>query len=528
MKRLAQWMKKTNLLRSEHGSAMPMIGLGIMALIGSTGVAVDMGRVQVAQSRMLNALDAAGLAAGSNVNSVNLNTEVTKYFNANFPPNYMGTQVNSLTVTANEDLTVITLDSAGNVPTTFMKIFGIDYVPIAAHSIVTRGMTGMELVMVIDTTGSMSQSAGGGQSKMAAAKTASASLLNILYGAGNDTQDNLWVGMVPFAQSVNVGNNRTTWMVPDTFNWGTTTWAGCVDARETGNRDVTDDPPSPPIGGAPDMRFPKYYWPDGPNNDWISTSTNGPNSTTICNNSSSCTCANYGPCTSTTTGTAPNPVVTTTISCTGSGNNRRCTRAVTTVTTNYTINSTKGPNRTCEAQAVVPLTASKSTVMTAVNNLQPDGNTHIVLGASWAYRLLSPRWQGQWGGEMNANNLPLSYNTPLMNKVVVLMTDGDNTIDNTTWGSYWYLNLNKLGTTNSSAAVTQLNNRLLTTCTNMKNNGIIVYTVAFGTSISTSAQNMLKSCATKPEYYFYSPTGADLQTSFAQIGDSLANLRISQ
>jgi len=175
----------------------------------------------------------------------------------------------------------------------------------------------------------------------------------------------------------------------------------------------------------------------------------------------------------------------------------------------------------------VPLTASKTTVINAVNALQPSGLTHIGLGASWAYRMLSPRWRTYWGGEMNTNNLPLDYRSPLMNKVVVLMTDGDNTISNTERGSYWYLSSGKLGTTNNGAAVTQLNNRLQTTCSSMKANGVIVYTVAFGTGISTSARTMLQSCATRPEYYFYSPTGADLQNSFRQIGDSLANLRIS-
>jgi len=527
MKRLAQWMN-SRLLRSEHGSAMPMIGLGIMALIGSTGIAVDMGRVQVAQSRMSNSLDAAGLAAGSNVSTVDLNAEVTKYFNANFPPSYMGTQISSLTVTANDDLTNIVLDSTGQVPTTFMKIFGIHYVPISAHSVITRGSMGMELVLVIDTTGSMADSAGGGQSKMTAAKTASASLLNIVFG-NQDTQENLWVGMVPFSQSVNVGSSRTSWMAPDTYNWGTTSWGGCVDAREAGNRDVTDDAPAPPSGGSPDTRFPKYYWPDDNSyNNWIGSNTTGPVNTTICNRNSSCTCANYGPCTTTTTGTAPNPVIQTTISCSGSGSNRSCNRAVTTTTTTYSINSSRGPNYMCEAYPVVPLTAHKSTVVDAINTLQPAGNTHIVLGASWGWRMLSPTWRNYWGGEMNTNNLPLDYHTPLMNKVVVLMTDGDNTIGNNVWGSYWYLNAGHLGTTNSSAAVTQLNNRLLTTCTNMKNNGIIIYTVAFGTDISSTARSMLQSCATKPDYYFYSPTGADLQTSFRQIGDSLANLRISQ
>jgi Flp pilus assembly protein TadG len=506
----------------ERGSALPLIGVSIFVLLGSTGIAVDMGRVQMAQSRMSAALDAAGLAAGANVSTVDLNQEVTKYFNANYPTGYMGTQVTGLTVSGDENLTVLTLRAEGVVPMTFMQLFGITSMPIDAEAEITRYSSGMELVLVLDTTGSMSSSSGSGQSKMDAAKTASATLLNSVYG-NLDVRDNLWVGVVPFSQSVNVGSARADWSQPDTFNWGPTSWQGCVDAREADNRDVTDDPPTAPNGVVPERRFPKYYWPDDSNNDWIGSALGSPTTTTICNRNSSCTCSNFGPCTTTTTAQG-----TVAIACSGSGNNRSCTRTVRNYVTTYNISSTRGPNKMCNDYPIQPLVRSKTTVINAVNQLEPEGNTHIGLGAAWAWRLLSPRWQNYWGGDMNANQLPLAYNTPLMSKVVVLMTDGDNTIDSNNWGSYWYLNAGKLGTTNQSAAVTSLNNRLLTTCTNMKNNGIIVYTVAFGTSISTSARNMLQACASRPEYYFYSPTGATLQASFRQIGDSLANLRISR
>ena len=78
------------------------------------------------------------------------------------------------------------------------------------------------------------------------------------------------------------------------------------------------------------------------------------------------------------------------------------------------------------------MTANKNTIIAALNTMQPQGDTHIDLGMAWGWRMLSPKWQGLWGGEMNTNSLPEAYNTPLMNKVVILMTDGDNTIDNNT------------------------------------------------------------------------------------------------
>jgi Flp pilus assembly protein TadG len=507
------------LLHSQHGSALPIVALGMFALMGATGVAIDMSRVQIVQSRMQNALDAAGLAAGATISTVNVDTVTNQYFYANFPANYLGTTISSLTAVPNNDNSIITLSVAGTVHTTFMKIFGVNTVNVSATSQVTRAAKGMELVLVMDNTGSMTQTAGGGVTKLDAAKSAGATLLNILYGSTHNTVENLWVGVVPFSQAVNIGTGNDDWTVNTTFDWGPSPsgWMGCVDAREANGRDVTDDPPSVEL-------FPKYYWPDDGNNNWKSAGTIS-TTTNLCFHQSSCTCANYGPCTSSTDANG----VQTTVSCSGSGGNRQCNRVVVTPVTNYItpLNTSRGPNKSC-SQAVLPMVAEKNTVISSLNSMAAVGNTHIDLGMGWAWRMLSPSWRGLWGGQMDTNNLPLDYNTPLMNKVVVLMTDGDNTIDSSNHGAYWYLSDNHLGTTNSSAAVTQLNTRTTTICNSMKAKGILIYTVALGTSFNTASLNMLQACASKPEYAFVSPTTADLETDFRMIGDSLANLRISQ
>ena len=458
-------------LYNDKGSVTPIVALSIFSLLAAVGAAVDMGRVQIVQSRMQNALDAAGLAAASVANTANITTETSKYFYANFPSNYMGTQVKHLTATANSYNTIVTLHADGVVNMTFMKLFGLSSAYVYADSEITRANKGMELVLVMDNTGSMSQSAGGSVTKIQAAKTAATTLVNTLYGSGSTAQ-NLWIGLVPFSQAVNIGKGNASWTASNTFDWGPSpsAWYGCVDAREASNRDVTDDPPSV-------AKFPQYYWPSDSNNTWKTTTTSK--------------------------------------------------KGVVTTTYASPLNTTsQGPNLMC-AQPLTPMTANKNTITTAINAMQAQGNTVINLGMAWAWRMLSPRWRGTWGGEMAANSLPQDYNTPLMTKVVVLMTDGDNTIDNSARGAYWYLSDGHLGTTNSSSALTQLNNRTTTVCNSMKAQGVVIYTIALGSSVSTTGQNLLKGCASKPEFYFLSPTTSTLNTIFQQIGDSLANLRIS-
>lgn len=456
------------IIARQEGGALPLVGLAIFAILGSAGAAIDMGRVQIVQSRLSSSLDAAGLAAASSISSTDATLEATKYFHANFPPGYMDSSIESVTVAVSSDNMLLTLDVEGYVETTFMKIFGINSVPVAAHSEITRSNRGMELVLVMDNTGSM-----GNDNKLEDMKTAATELINIIYG-DRETVDHVWVGVIPFAQAVNIGPSRTSWTETDSFLWGPATWAGCVDAREASGRDSTDDPPSVAL-------FPKYYWPCHTSyNAWYGT------------NSSKNNCQ-----------TTPSYKL------------------------KYrTLSTSLGPNKSC-SEELTPLTKYKTPVLDAIDDMTAVGNTHVNLGAVWGWRMLSPRWRGLWGGEMDTDLLPLDYDAPLMNKVMILLTDGDNTMSNSSHTAYWYLSNGKLGTTNQSLAEAQLNTRLTQVCDSAKSNGVIVYTIAFGNPGST-IEALLEDCATKPEFYFDSPTGEDLQTAFHTIGDSLANLRISK
>jgi Flp pilus assembly protein TadG len=439
--------------RSESGMSLPIIALSFMGLVGSVGLAVDAGRMQLVQSKLSGALDAAGLAAGATVNTINLGTEVNKYMAANFKNGYLGATLKIVSVTPNANNSVFTLYATAEVPTTFMSVFGFTTSTVRADAEITRTTKGLELVMVLDNTGSMAGA------KLTSLKNAANSMVNILYNSNNAGAP-LWIGLVPFAQAVNIGTSHAAWT--DTAytaskNWGKTSWMGCVDARFAAGRDVTDDPPAV-------EKFNAYFWPSDGNNSWSTTST--------------------------------------------------------------TLNTTKGPNKYCSA-AVVPMTNNKTTITTGINAMTADGNTHINVGAVWGWAMVSPRWRGLWGGVMDSNSLPLDYNTKNMNKAVVIMTDGENTHGNSSRTAYWYLSDNKLGTTNATNAVTQLDNRLSQVCTAMKAKNIFIYTIMFGTT-TTANQNLLKACATQPDFFFPTVSDAELQAAFSAIGDSLANLRVSK
>lgn len=434
-----------------RGSAIPLIALSFTVLSGVVGLAIDTGRAQLVQTKLAASLDAAGLAAGSTVSTANLEAEVLKYLNANFPTGALGAKITNVKVTTNADNAIITLSATAELDSTFLEMVGISNQIVKAETEITRSSRGLELVMVLDNTGSMSGS------PLTALKSAAATLVNILFGSGTNPPPDLWVGMVPFAQAVNIGNTRTTWLDSEhfsTLNWGSTSWMGCVDARLNGG-DITDDPPTM-------RKFQAYYWAKDSNNKW----------------------------------------------------------------TKRTLDASDGPNKHC-SRAVTPLTNNKSTLLTAINAMTAQGNTHINLGAVWGWRMLSPRWRGEWGEPMNSNLLPLDYGTNKMDKAVVIMTDGENVMDSNNRTAYGYLSERRLGTNNSSQASTQLNTRLTQVCNAMKNKNIYVYTIAFRNP-GTTVQNLLRNCATSPDYYFNSPDNNTLQTAFRTIGDSLASLRVSK
>lgn len=530
-------------VKESEGAVFIMVACGLMALVGAVGVAVDVGRGQLVRSKLQSTLDAAGLAAGASVNTTDLEAEVLKYMNVNFNQGTQGAVITDVDPVLNADGTLLTVDATATMPTTFMKIFGRDTMEVSAHTEVTRTNKGMELAMVLDITGSMCPDTGT-CAKLTALKTASYDLLEILYGTGNTTADNLWIGIVPFSMAVNVGNSHTDWLDSGNFaarDWGTTSWRGCTEERWTAGRDLTDDTPAT-------ERFLAYYWQDDGNNNWREVDTQDVVTTTLCgpNGNNSCRCTTgTGGYTGGTRVCGTTQITTQTsrrIYCTNqtSSNNRRCSQEDTTQHDpiyTYDITSSRGPNTYCPTNEVTRLTNSRTTLETAINALQANGGTHIPVGAVWGWRLLSPEWRGLWGGGMNTNNLPLDYDAELMIKAMILMTDGENTMYHNADGAYGYTQDNHVDmdhhappftSSDNGAAALKLNEKLSTICTNMKERGIIVYTVVFDLSGNTAVDTMMRNCASQPDYYFNSPNAAALKQAFRTIGDSLANLRISK
>ena len=186
-----------------------------------------------------------------------------------------------------------------------------------------------------------------------------------------------------------------------------------------------------------------------------------------------------------------------------------------------------GPNFMCTSAPLLPLSTNKTTIKNAINAMGAQGATGVGEGAAWGWRALSP-------GE------PLSegraYTTENNTKVLVLMTDGQNTYyPNSKFLKSWYdiygyVDRNHLGTTStSSSTLTQfMDQRTLQTCNNIKAAEVIIYTVAFQIpGDEAGALNLLNSCASDNDKYFAPGTEAELLDAFDAIGRDISELRVA-
>ena len=187
-----------------------------------------------------------------------------------------------------------------------------------------------------------------------------------------------------------------------------------------------------------------------------------------------------------------------------------------------------GPNFMCTSAPLLPLSTNKTTIKNAINAMVAQGATGVGEGAAWGWRVLSP-------GEPFTEGR--GYNSANNTKVLVLMTDGQNTYyPNSKFLKSWYdiygyVVRNHLGTTSTNAStLTQfMDQRTLQICNNIKAAGIIIYTVAFQIpGDQAGALDLLNSCASDADKYFAPGTNSELLAAFNAIGRDITELRVTQ
>ena len=188
------------------GNAAITFALALLPVIGGVGAAVDYSRANDVKVKLQAAIDSTALMLSKEAatdTSSQLQANASKYFLALFNPPGVKNIAVSATYSTNGGTNIV-INGSASVPTAFMQIFGVDAIDVGTTATVKWGSTRLRVAMVLDNTGSMKQSG-----KMAALHTAAKNFLGQLKSAAA-TNNDVYVSIIPFATSVNVGSANYT------------------------------------------------------------------------------------------------------------------------------------------------------------------------------------------------------------------------------------------------------------------------------------------------------------------------------
>src|SRR5262249_42647782 len=171
--------------------------------------------------------------------------------------------------------------------------------------------------------------------------------------------------------------------------------------------------------------------------------------------------------------------------------------------------------RYCTPASAMGLNYDWTSMTNVVNGMTPNGSTNQPIGLVWGWQTLVG------GGPFTAPALDPNYK---YNQIIILLSDGLNTQDR------WY--------GNGSATSTQVDGRMYNnnntgTCQNIKNAGIVIYTVQVNTD-GDPTSTLLQNCASpdsvdlKGPKFFMLTSANQIVTTFQTIGTNLTKLRLAR
>ena len=487
------------------GSLTTWAAFLIVPLFGLTGLSLDAGRAYLVKSRLQQALDAAALAAGKTGTSdiERVREAANFFFRINFPAGYMDASVSGPNVSVEND--VIKIDASATIPAIFVHFVGHDNMTVSGRTEVTRKSVYMDVAISVDISGSMG-AASGATTRIAAARNAAHTLVDILFGA-RETADMLKVGLIQWNSMTNTTDRGVTFNAAATTSAAVPAFVNPVTKQAQNLVYYTNNsavpllaPPHAGWRGCLGARFDiENVDPVGDDGDLYS----GP--VTV----DGITWRAWWP--AGTSFTRENPT---------QRWNRRL-RIWETVIVTETI--TPFSESQCAARPLQRLTSTKATIKAAIDTVNsPNGNTNLIEGLGWAWRMLDR--ETPW---TEGTVLPDEPGAKLV-RAIVLMTDGANT--QASQDAYaGTLTRSQLDARTRMVAdrIKQLNNPAINPHADKEQ--YVIYTIQFAER-NADQEAFMKSLATAPTtpYYQFAPDATALRSAFEEIGNHLSSLRISR
>ncbi|MBP6020096.1 MAG: hypothetical protein KA735_11435 [Burkholderiaceae bacterium] len=608
----------TRLATNQRGAVAPLFLMTAVLILGATFGGIDLIRYSVAQGRLQSALDGATLSAGRNLASLTANPsdievgqwrdDAYAYFRSNLPNGFLDSNIEA------EDLSIeytdekaggyttgqnIKMSVKGDLPLISVGFLNIASMPIhASNQAVRRIRSDLELVMALDNTGSMGWGYGGSSDtslpkRMDSLKDAATQLSAMVLGASeaSGVPGRVFIGLVPFADTVNVGNVGRTrgWLQPtppEQVNFVNNLWMGCIAEPVWTGTNLPAEVFSPTAGFQAlrmTLRTIVERGDVGLQKDDMGNGNNKkPQYQQIMPSNPS----------------QPQPKAFTLTPQTKAERFFGVWRSDTTTNRDkkdpaFYIYSAANPSNCKASRRVFFLNDDLSSIKSAINNMESSGSTIIPTGLLWAWRMLHPDWRGTSGWGDTA--MPRDPEPKVLSKVIVLLTDGENapstssgsdsaerllglsmkfdiqTCEDPGFSSACQLKEGSYSTTsvsntsqramnslrmrdpslpadpskpsnwtdgqsnsigwgnNSDINQASVDDYLKALCAKVKldGNGIKVYTVTVG-NLDTSTISLMKGCSNGDAYYYQANKPEELTAAFASIAGALTELRLTQ
>lgn len=193
-----------------------------------------------------------------------------------------------------------------------------------------------------------------------------------------------------------------------------------------------------------------------------------------------------------------------------------------------------GSNSCASTPQMEPLTAKRNKLTTAIKKLSASGATAGQTGIGWGWYSLSPNWTNLWP----TKSAPGDYNDDEILKFAVIMTDGDfNTYydleekqvckgkkkkQKCTTVKEWTQHRESEYATNVSST------RAKDLCSAMKDEGVDVYTIYFGSNSSSAGAKVMKSCATSGSTFYMASSDDALISAFGNIAKKVQAIYLAR
>lgn len=196
-----------NFLRDANGNVAMLTAFLLLPMLVLLGGGFDIVRATTASSQLRTSLESAALASASLTNSGDVQSIIDDYMAVNLADGSVLTATPTVTFSSSSALNskTVNISATATVDTFFLKLIGIDTLPVTASTTANQSATNVELSLVLDISSSMKGA------KVASLKSAAKNFVDQILNDQNITRTSM--NLIPFGGTVNIDSMFNSYVV---------------------------------------------------------------------------------------------------------------------------------------------------------------------------------------------------------------------------------------------------------------------------------------------------------------------------